>query len=170
MDRRHEDGIMAITSANSTRETHGLARDAGGKITPLYSAWINMRQRCSNFKAPGWKNYGGRGINVCDRWNSFTVFAADVGPHPGRGWSLDRIDNDGDYEPNNIRWANRKTQNRNSRRAKLTMTDAKEIRRLYGDWKWQGKPRNKIRQYQLAELFGVDHTTISDVLSGKIWS
>ena len=71
----------------------------------LYTAWSNMRARCNNKSNPKYPNYGGRGITICDRWNNFVDFAADVGERPSKLHSLDRIDNDGNYEPGNIRWA-----------------------------------------------------------------
>ena len=77
-----------------------------------------MIQRCTNPNAPNWYLYGGRGITVCQRWrDSYTDFLADVGPRPGVDLSLDRIDNDGNYEPGNVRWATRSEQQRNKRTA-----------------------------------------------------
>lgn len=82
---------------------------------PLYQTWQGMRSRCRNPKYRQWNDYGGRGIDVCDRWNDFQTFAADMGERPP-GHSLDRIDNDKGYSPQNCRWATRKEQQRNQRR------------------------------------------------------
>ena len=74
-----------------------------------YTAWLGMKQRCKDKNAVSWHRYGGRGIKVCDRWlNDFPAFLADVGRRPGNGYELDRINNDGDYEPSNVRWVTRK--------------------------------------------------------------
>lgn len=93
---------------------HGHAARVGGKRHPLYAIWVDMRGRCNNPNHHAYQNYGGRGIKVSKRWNDFTVFVADVGPRPPGLW-LDRINNDGNYTPRNIRWATPKTQMNNRR-------------------------------------------------------
>ena len=78
-------------------------------ITPEYSIWVAMRARCRG----NHRNYGARGITVCERWNSFANFLADMGPRPSKDHSIDRINNDGNYEPGNCRWATHQQQMRN---------------------------------------------------------
>ncbi len=74
--------------------------------TPEYYAWTGMKQRCYNEKSRWWCRYGGRGIIVCDRWlNSYETFYADMGQRPGHQYSLDRVNVDGPYSPDNCRWA-----------------------------------------------------------------
>lgn len=85
---------------------------------PLYFIWKAMRQRCGNATSREYSNYGGRGVRVCDRWSVFENFVADMGPRP-EGASLDRIDNNGNYEPGNCRWATQALQSRNTRRTRM---------------------------------------------------
>lgn len=81
-----------------------------------YQIWIGMKKRCYYHKTNGYENYGGRGISVCERWlHSFKNFYEDMGPRPGNKYKLDRKDNDGNYNPDNCRWATPKESKRNTR-------------------------------------------------------
>jgi len=96
---------------------------------PVYMTWQSMLMRCSNPKTNGYSNYGGRGITVCERWHNFENFLADVGEHPGPGFTLDRIDVNGNYEPGNIRWSTLKAQ-ANNRRNNVYITYQGETKTL----------------------------------------
>lgn len=101
------------------REYHGHAKV--GRKTTIYQRWSAMRARCNNQNNKHFHNYGGRGIKVCDRWDkSFLSFLEDVGDIP-HGMQLDRINNDGDYEPSNVKWSTNK-ENSNNRRDTLYLT------------------------------------------------
>lgn len=90
-----------------------LHRKHGMSQMAEYGIWAGMLKRCRNKNVPYFHRYGGRGISVCDRWLFFETFLKDVGPRPSPRHMLDRISNDGDYEPGNVRWVTSKESNRN---------------------------------------------------------
>lgn len=105
-------GCLHLEKNRTNNLLHGHNRV--GKRSPEYKSWDAMTQRTSNPNFIDYKNYGGRGIAVCERWRKFENFLADMGARPD-GMSLDRINNDGNYEPGNCRWATRMQQRQNAR-------------------------------------------------------
>jgi len=98
-----------------------IKKDIKKGIKPLqyeYKIWAGMKQRCLNINNPGYKNYGGRGISVCERWLTFSNFIDDMGERPSKTHSIDRVNNNGNYEPTNCRWATPLEQSNNTRASK----------------------------------------------------
>lgn len=117
---------------------------------PEYNAWIHMIHRCTNTKDKSYPDYGGRGIRVCDRWlgeQGFQNFLEDMGPRP-EGMSIDRIDNEGHYCPENCRWATAKEQARNRRTSKILTL---------------GKDSHTVAEW--AEILGVNPCSIASRVS-----
>jgi hypothetical protein len=129
----------------------------GASRTRAYTTWLAMRGRCSNPNNPAFHHYGGRGIKVCERWEaSFDAFLEDMG-QPDHGLTLDRTNNDGDYEPGNCRWVDRMTQMNNRRSNVLVTHDGKT--QTIAQWAVEtGIHRNTIeqrlhRKYPLERVF-----------------
>ena len=131
------------------------------KVThPLYYTWASMRNRCNNSNFKQWAAYGGRGIGICPEWDSFAQFAADMGPKPSPLHSIDRIDNDLGYSPENCRWATKKEQQRNRRNA--VFVDVEGVRhRLLDIVEQTGIKPDTIAERANAGM------SMADILSGK---
>ena len=108
------------------KSTHGMTRRAE------YWVWNAMRQRCENKNDPNYDNYGGRGISVCDRWKSFENFISDMGFRPSKNSTIDRVDNDKGYSPDNCEWTSRKNQSINQRIRKDNTTGHKGVYKIPG--------------------------------------
>jgi hypothetical protein len=127
----HETTKQCNKHIRERNKTHGM------KGTPVYKTWDSMKQRCFNQLNDDWKNYGGRGITVCTRWlDSFENFLEDMGERPHKH-TLDRIDPNGNYEPNNCRWATMKEQ-ANNRRNNVFVTAFGETKTIM---QWIDDPR-----------------------------
>lgn len=144
-------GCLFIESLNN-RRTHGWSR------TPTYNVWCGMIKRCENRRSKSYPNYGGRGINVCERWHKFENFLADMGERPGDNYELDRIDNDGNYRPGNVRWTSDGTaQARNRRKPKTGVSSKYRGVDWWNDYGWRA--RITIRDGNTRYL-GTFHTEI----------
>lgn len=127
---------------------------------PLYSVWRGMKNRCNNKNLKSYVSYGARGIKVCERWNSFDNFVQDMGKRPAYNYQLERIDNDGNYEPSNCRWATCNEQSQNRRTNKISVDIAKTIRSMYAS----GMPQKII-----GNKFGISQDHVSRIVNNKYW-
>lgn len=129
-----------LAERNRQRAKHGMT----GTFT--FKTWDSMRQRCRNPDNKDFANYGGRGISVCDRWNEFQTFLADMGERPS-GMTLDRIDVNGNYEPSNCRWATPKAQSRNKRNNVVVEFDGQQM--TVAEWAEKTGIERKTLEYRI---------------------
>jgi len=132
----------------------------GKSKSKIYRVWCTMKQRCYNHNYPDYKNYGAKGIKVCEEWLTFENFLEDIGDKPFNLVSLDRIDNNGDYEKSNIRWASYNTQAQNRSSTKLNPEIVREIR---------SKTLSKIEKDNLCKLYNISKNTLHDVIKNRTW-
>lgn len=140
-------------------DPHFVKYKRHGKDRATYNGWLSMIQRCTDPSDLHYKNYGGRGITVCERWKDFENFYADMGKKPD-GLTLDRIDNDAGYSPDNCRWATRAQQQRNRRCNRLTIEDARSIRARWGAGEMQK---------DIAADYGLAAAYVSQIVNHRIW-
>lgn len=132
----------------------------GRSKSRTYRIWCGIWHRCKNQNAPAYPLYGGRGIALCERWESFFNFISDMGDCPPRH-TIERIDNNGNYEPSNCKWATRKEQQRNQRRTVLTEDDVRGIRQLQ---------QQHLTARQIAQALDIPSIhAVRFVMSGKSW-
>ena len=137
------------------RTTHKLTNH------PLYSCWHAMKVRCYNQNCKAYKNYGRRGITVCDRWlNSFQNFYDDMFPTWQPGLTIERNDNHGPYCPENCSWETHKKQNQNRRSSKITQEIADKIRKL---------SLSGVTGIALAKQFNTSRPVVSTIINNKAW-
>lgn len=138
----------ARVAAAKTKHGHARNRPERREGTKTYYVWAAMVQRCTNQSNKEWNNYGGRGIKVCEWWSDFRNFLADMG-EPPEGRSIDRIDNDGNYEPGNCRWATLIQQAANTRKKLL---DDEEVAFIHA--------HPELTLKHLAKALGVGATSV----------
>ncbi|MVO84153.1 hypothetical protein GPA10_05050 [Streptomyces sp. p1417] len=141
-----------LTRGRSTRCPDCVKVATGAHGRKLYKVWHNIRQRCENPEHRDWSRYGGRGIRVCERWQQFVNFHADMAPAYRAGLTVERTDNDGPYSPDNCRWATRTEQSRNRRNSQFAT--------LYG---------RTAPVAEWAELLGLEAGVIRDRLNKLGW-
>jgi hypothetical protein len=135
-------GCLRLERVRAFNTTHGQSK------TPTYKSWAGAKDRCSNPNTPCYPHYGGRGIKMCDRWAaSFEAFLEDMGPRPSTKHSLDRKDNDGDYELGNCRWATAMEQG-NNRRTNHPIAAFGESKTVA---EWAQDPRCAVNKYTLRQ-------------------
>ena len=134
----------------------------GDSKTKLYNVWMNMLIRCNQKNSEDYPRYSGRGISVCDEWSEYLVFkkwALDNGYK--EGLFIDRIDNNGNYLPNNCRFVSQKDSNRNKSNIKLSMRKANMLRIFYFD--------GDFKKSQLARMFKVSYNTVDKIIKNRVW-
>ncbi|MGI4426937.1 hypothetical protein ACR2WJ_26255 [Klebsiella pneumoniae] len=123
--------------------THGLSSN------PMYQRWLGMKQRCYDVNAINYKNYGGRGIEICEEWkNDFKKFYDYMGDPPNENYQIDRINNDGNYEPGNVKWSTR-SENSTNIRKKSTHNIYKKSNNVYNI---QIVRKNKVKYFSAKSL------------------
>jgi hypothetical protein len=136
-------------------------------MNPAYEIWCGMRRRCCSPKSKDYPNYGGRGIRVCGRWSSFDAFLEDMGERPSKGHSVDRIDNNGDYAPENCRWATPKMQADNRDFGVKVTVNGVTYKSIAGACKALGLSNNTIRHRMWRRGMSAEQALDAPVIKGR---
>jgi hypothetical protein len=155
---------MGVGKGNHKNHASGPA--TGGRSSwlrwqPEYRSWAMMMNRCRNPNADDWSHYGGRGITVCQAWLEYTNFLRDMGRKPTPKHTLERKNNNGNYNKRNCYWATRQQQARNRAYAFLSLPVARRIRMAYA--------KGGVRQTDLAQRYGTHQAHISRIIRGVAW-
>lgn len=149
---------MSVAESNKRRAKHGMYQ------TPIYNVWRQMKDRCTNPNNSRYHRYGERGIKVCDRWQEFENFFADMG-HAPEGMTLDRIDVDGDYTPDNCRWATRQDQQNNMSTNRLFTHEGKT--QTLAEWARELGLAYHVLKYRLNKGWQPPELFTTENLKGK---
>lgn len=148
-------GCLRAEKAREAHLTHGHSKN-----DPTYRSWAAMRRRCLTESDKLYPYYGARGITICKSWMKFENFLIDMGERPPK-LTLERDNNNGNYEPTNCFWATRKVQARNKRSAKLTLEDAIDIIKI--------RRSTSLSYREIAEKYNIDMTHAWRVCKGSLW-
>lgn len=147
-------GCMKARKTADRSTTHGMSK------TRVYKIWAGMIQRCTNQNRAAYKYYGGRGISICDRWRDFKNFFEDMGSPPSESHSLERVDNNGWYEPSNCKWATAEVQSRNNRNCKLNKDQVLFIKKELDSGKTIA---------ETARVFDVSESLVRAIRNKEVW-
>jgi DNA-binding CsgD family transcriptional regulator len=143
-------GCLRSQNLRSILTTHGMSQH------PLYARWWSMHKRCYDTSHNRFYRYGARGITVCERWHSFASYLEDVLPSYREGLTLDRVDNDGHYGPDNFRWTSHRVQARNRSTCIVTEEEITAMRDMYAS--------TKMTQREIGAIFGRSRETVKHYL------
>lgn len=144
------------------RKKYGFPiEDASGKFDATYLTWVKMRGRCNFPSDRAFRSYGAKGVRICERWGDYLNFLSDMGPRPGDGWSIDRIDPEGNYEPSNCQWLPMEINRRKHRYHTVTTDTASKAKALF---------LAGARPCTIGRKLSLSTATISGIVNGNTWN